>query len=105
MKNYKKKLSPQELFILERVKIGKTITNWHLNDTFLDFGAKFYKEESIRKCQRKFRYYANKLVQKGYLHKARRAALGPGGYSEFGTRTQTIWDVNKEKCIRLFDED
>jgi len=92
-----KQMTPPEKFILEAARREGSVTNWGWNENFLDFWDKFYflePKESVVK--QKFRYYANKLVKKGYLEKAVRMGLGPGGYSEFGVRTQTTWLLNKE---------
>ena len=79
------------------------ISNWHINEYFLECSATFFPEDytstvsgSITKLQNKFQYYANKLVEKGILSKAIKSGIGWGGYSEFGCRTQTIWRFNQE---------
>jgi len=84
-------MTAKEMFILEVARREGTVTNWHWNDNFLDFWDKFYSSEKESIAKRRFTYYANKLVKKGFLEKAERVGIGPGGYSEFGVRTQTVW--------------
>jgi G:T-mismatch repair DNA endonuclease (very short patch repair protein) len=47
------------------------------------------------------------LVEIGILKKATRLGAGFGSYSEFGSRTQTIWECNfnftKEKALKRLE--
>jgi hypothetical protein len=75
---------------------GNSITNWHLSDDILEFIDEFYndKNTTIKQGIGSFNRYAKMLVEEGYLCNPERIGLESGGYSEFGTRTQTIWRKN-----------
>ena len=85
----KEHLTEQEKFILRM----ECITNWDWNDDFLEFWDRFYKNKDYKHARRVFNYYANKLVKKGYLERAKRYGIGLAGFSDYGTRTQTIWNL------------
>jgi len=81
----------------QEAKFSNYLTNWHLNDYFIDFTAKYYPDtKKINQVKRAFNRYANMLVKIGILKKAQKIGAGWGSYSEFGSRTQTIWEYNFE---------
>lgn len=81
-------------FLKERAIKEHSLTNFHLNDTFLDFWDCFFKDnKDVNKVKGKFRYYCNLLVKEGFLQPAKRVPIGPGGYNEFGVRTVTNWGL------------
>jgi len=73
------------------------ITNWPWNDRYMRFGNLFFpkltKPDQVDTLRRRFTYTASKLVKKGILKPCVRVGTGPGGKSEFGHRTQTIWEL------------
>jgi len=84
-------MTEQEKYILKM----KIVTNWRWNSEFLGFYDKFYKNKPFQQVRRAFDYYANKLVKKGFLLPAKKVRIGYLGFTDFGTRTQTIWEHQK----------
>ncbi len=76
---------------------NERVTNWHLSDDLAYFIDKFYsKNIRLREAQRHFTRYANMLVKEGYLCPANRIPLGLGSWSDYHTRTQTVWNLSEE---------
>ena len=80
-------------FLLNILEIDKELTNWHLNDRFIDYGKEFFdgSVSTLGEVRRSFNYECNKLVKEGILKPAKRYGIGHCGVFDFGTRTQTIW--------------
>jgi hypothetical protein len=86
------KLIPEDFLEVELEKEG-TISNFHHNDGFLRFWDTYFPEiKETKKAQKKFTYFANKLVNSGIAEKTIKFSLGRGSMNEFGARTQTIWN-------------
>jgi len=101
------KFTPQQRIeiltdMYREAKENKMLTNWHLNDFFLDFCDKYYLNKTVKTAKGSFGKFANILVDLGILHKAKRMGIGAGGMNEFGTRSQTAWTFNF--CARNKDE-
>ena len=83
-------------YLREEALREECLTNFHWNDTFLEFWERFFPEiKDVNKVKNRFTYYANKLVKEGFLLPAHRFGLGSGGCYDFGVRTQTIWGLKK----------
>jgi len=87
-----------EKYIAEWAMKEGSVTNWFLNDKYMDWCTKFYKKwcgpekGNQEKLQRAFTYRANKLVKLGFLKTCVRTGLSEASYFDFGTRTITTWD-------------
>lgn len=79
-------------WLKEKVDNEKQLTNWHLNDDYLEFCQKFYPNIfNDKKTKQHFAKYCKILVDYGYINEAKRIGLGCGGVYDFGVKTQTIW--------------
>lgn len=85
--------------MIDEANFEGSITNWHMNDFFLEFSSEFRNGAKHKQIRRAFNLQANKLVKLGILEKATKAGIGEGGYSEFGSRTQTIWRYNYNNTV------
>lgn len=74
---------------------NERVTNWHLSDDLRIFIDKFYdKNIKLIVARKHFTRYANMLVKEGYLTPASRIPLGFGSWSDYHTRTQTVWNLS-----------
>lgn len=80
-------------FLLRILEFEDELTNWHLNDNFLEYGNVFFDitKTTLGEVRRSWNYECNKLVKEGKVNSAKRVGIGRCGVFDFGTRTQTIW--------------
>lgn len=90
-------LKPCEQRLIEWGIMKGYVTNWYFNDYYLEWLDTYYPElKDVEKQQRAFRYRINKLVEDGIFEPAKRISTGYGGYREFGSTVQTIWNLNRK---------
>lgn len=73
------------------------LTTWHLNDFVLVYADKFYPgPDTWDQARNSIKYYIGKMKKLGIVTNTVVLGLGPGGYFEFGCRTQTTYDIDKD---------
>jgi hypothetical protein len=83
--------------ILDTARKSGFATNWHLNEEFLDWAIEFSQSKEIgdiRVVQRAYSRFCKNLAKEGLLEDGVRVGLGRGSMSEFGARTQTVWNIS-----------